>query len=177
MHNSLSPYSYCVQRGFYDLKSDHLILSLEWKNLQNKTALVRIPYLKIIPKDPTNNNHIYYTYVADYLTVSRNKTIAENGWTPSSSFIVPPKSISGGWRVFRTLNYNTEDPLYNFQFTPGTTYDVFIGYELNGKIINKLNQPLLSFKISKDPSPSQKIECYHSHPQKLLENVNLYPSK
>lgn len=167
----LEPYVYCFQRGLFGFPSDHLILPLEWENQRDKTVSIRIPYLKISPMDK-EDVHYTYTYVAEYSTVFGNQTPEENGFTPNSSLIVNPESVSLGWRVFRIFEYDPNMDLFSFKFVPGGEYKVFIGYEVDGQLIEESSQPLLVLKIPKNELPSKEIKCYNRHPPELLKHIS-----
>jgi hypothetical protein len=120
----------------YGFPSDHLVLPIDWMNTSVYTKVVRNPYI-VLKEVDTNGDEIgqelEFLLAGEYPAISGHTF--EELYTSGGSFIVEPRSALTTVLVFNIKGWWDENgDFYNFRFSTGKNYNVYIGFHEGAKL-------------------------------------------
>lgn len=131
----LPPAGIGLIRGLDPFPSDHLFIPLVWSNTGRRARLVRDIRLLLVPKE--DGKELHFLLAGEYSEMSP-RLIGSELTTMRSAILLPPTSTVERILVFHILNWwDDKGEAYNFRFTPGESYEIFLLYKLDSEDIQR----------------------------------------
>jgi hypothetical protein len=134
----LQPSSYAVVRGMGNFPSDHIIISIEWRNSGGQPTIIRNLRLFLVKKSDNSSNlsekevfELAGEFTEDF---SSNIGYVGESYTLKQAYIIDPKTITQTFMVFHIKDWwdeenETHTGHYNFKFNKSKIkYEIILNY-------------------------------------------------